>query len=115
MKCEDCIYKRGLNYKGDKYGVSCEVNGEFVIHEDNADAFTCENFERMNEPTATTDNVLIILKSGRDIAVYDKSIKCLDDIGKRIKEYCVGADRCFVLFGQFQFCIDEIAMWGYIG
>lgn len=116
MKCEDCAYKRGITYKSERYGISCEVNGEFTVHEDNSDAFMCENYERMSEPPVPpSDNVLIILNSGRDITVYDKDITCLKDIGDRINEVAnMNADKCYVLFGKFQFCVKEIAVWGYL-
>lgn len=110
MICEGCGRCRGIKFNNQVYTVSCLENGEFPIHADNIDNFHCNDRTDPIEPPPS-DNILIILKSGRDITVYDKDIKCMADLYKMIVE----DNLEWVEYGDFTFKVSEIACYGYVG
>lgn len=105
MICEDCGKCRGIKINNDIYTVACTANGEFQLHKDHVDAFRCtDKADKIAPPPR--DNVLIILKSGRDITVYDETVKSIEDMS---------FDCEWAKFGNIKVRTDEIACYGYIG
>lgn len=105
MICEGCGRCRGIKFNNQVYTVSCLENGEFPIHADNVDNFHCNDRTDPIEPPPS-ENVLIILKSGRDITVYDEKVKSIQDMS---------FDCEWAEFGSIKVRTDEIACYGYIG
>lgn len=117
MICDNCGRGRVVSYKDGVYTVDCLEKGKFPIHESHLDNFSCEDFaEKPKEEVPPKENVLIILKSGRDMEFYDKEITCLNDIGEKLEDAMrLGGSINFVKFGNYQIAVKEIACWGYIG
>lgn len=106
MLCEDCGKCRGIEINNDNtYTVTCSENGEFKIHKDHVDAFRCTDKTDKIMPELR-DNVLIILKCGREITVYDETVTSIEDMS---------FDCEWAKFGNIKVRTDEIACFGYIG
>ena len=105
MLCEDCEKCRGIEINNDTYTVTCSENGEFKIHKDHVDAFRCTDKTDKVMPELR-DNVLIILKCGREITVYDETVTSTEDMS---------FDCEWAKFGNIKVRTDEIACYGYIG
>ena len=111
MLCEGCGKCQGIKLNNQVYTVTCLEKGEFSIHSDNVSHFNCYERAEPIEETPPRDNVLIILKSGRDMVMYDKDITCMADLDRMIIEDALEWPE----FGNFTFKRDEIACYGYIG
>lgn len=110
MLCDGCGKCQGIKFNNQVYTVACLEKGEFPIHSDNVSHFKCN--DRTEQPeTPPRDNVLIILKSGRDMVMYDKDITCMADLDRMIIEDALEYPE----IGNFTFKRDEIACYGYIG
>jgi hypothetical protein len=107
MKCKSCGKCISLTEKNGVYEINCAEKEQFKLHSDFLENFTCEDFEEVVTPPK--DNVLIILKSGREFAIYDEKVKSKDDIDSWLKE------NEWVSFGVLTFRTSEIACYGYIG
>ena len=105
MLCEDCGKCRSIKSNNDIYTVACTENGEFQLHKDHVDAFRCTDKTDKVVPELR-DNVLIILKCGREITVYDETVASIEDMS---------FDCEWAKFGNIKVRTDEIACYGYIG
>lgn len=109
MVCLDCDKCRGAKDKNGVYVINCSENGEFQLHSDYEDNFTCEEYTEAVREEPVKDNIHIILNCGRDITVYDKDITCSDDMERRL-----GKEDGFVQFDGLLIRKDEIAVMRYI-
>ena len=110
MICLDCNNCRSIKEKDGVYGINCTEHGEFKLHSDYVDTFNCEDFDESIPVTPQRDNIIIILKCGRDIPLYDKDITCNDDMQRRIQ-----SAENWVEFDGMLFNVDEIAVFSYVG
>ena len=114
MICLDCKNCNSLKMDNDLYKITCP-KGSFSVHSSHSDNFICDDYEVLEETVPLKDNILIILKSGRDITTLDVDIKSLKDMGDRMnKASNLGGETNYVRFGSLEFNIDEIAVWGYL-
>ena len=113
MKCEGCGRNRGIKYKNGVYGISCLEKGEFEIHQDHIDTFNCEDYiEPVLVEEPPKDNIMIVLKCGRDMLLYDKDITCNDDMQRRL--HSASENDTWVEFDGMLFNISEIAVLSFI-
>lgn len=110
MVCLGCDKCREIKDKNGVYVINCSENGEFQLHSDYEDNFTCEEYAETVKEEPVRDNIHIILNCGRDITVYDKDITCSDDIQRRIQ-----SAENWVEFDGILFNVDEIAVFSFIG
>lgn len=117
MICQDCQHCKTVSYGNGRYTVSCMYNGEFPIHETNIDRFQCpsDSFEERKEEPKTEppkDNIVVILKSGRDITAYSDMVKS----GEALSSWYEMIDRRRPFrIGNFMFNPDDVSAIGYIG
>ena len=105
MICEDCGRCQSIEFNNNAYTIDCLENGKFKLHNDHVDNFRCtDKTDKIAPPPG--DNVLIILKSGRDITVYDETVTSIEDMS---------FDCEWAKFGNIKVRTDEIACYGYIG
>ena len=109
MKCEDCSKCREVKYKNGVFQVNCLNNDVFQIHESNVPNFECEDYEYEAPQAPHKENILIILKSGRELIVYDKDITCNDDMERRLL-----ATADWVEFDGMLINKREIAVLSYV-
>ena len=68
MVCGNCGNCQNIQVNGERYSIAC-TRGAFELHESHADDFKCEDYVEYVQPPR--DNVLVILKSGRDITTCE--------------------------------------------
>lgn len=108
MKCEECGRCIEVKHKDEKYVVSCTSNGMFEIHEDRLESFRCDEMIEM----PPSENVMVVLKCGREFMVYDKEITCDDDIQRRIND-AIEKER-WVAFDGMYINTTEIGLVMYV-
>ena len=117
MICQNCQHCRKITSSNGKIEVSCMYNGVFYIHETVADRFTCpsESFEERKEEEIKEPpkpNIVVILKSGRDVFVYSGMIAS----GEALTIWFTNIDRNKIFtINNFVFNPDDVSAVGYIG
>ena len=107
MICFTCDKCQSVKADNDVLKVSCQDNGLISVHSTHGDAFRCDSYVTHEPVVPQKDNVLIILKCGRDLTTLDVDIKNLKDMSDRM-------DGEFARFGSLEIRVDEIAVWGLI-
>ena len=101
MKCDGCKALNSKKTRDGKIQIDCRKNGQFTLSTDFRDAFNCENFvknDREPQKPPKEPNVIIILNSGRDIALYLDPEKLSKD---NLLSLCassrnISTDECYV-------------------
>lgn len=108
MVCGNCGNCQNIQVNGERYSIAC-TRGVFELHESHVDNFQCEEYVEMPKVEIPRNNILIILKCGRDITVYDKNITCNDDMERRLH-----ATSEWVEFDGMLINKREIAVLSYV-
>ena len=110
IDCANCRYCTSFSADSEAYKVKCTLFGEQKVSMDFKDTFNCKELsekEPIKEPEK--ENVMIVLKSGRDFCFYDKEMDCIKTLNDRIFR------NSNVRFGNFVVKFDEIAAFAYLG
>lgn len=118
MRCNDCAKCRSFHLKDETYDIKCADSGSFKIHESRLDSFSCPTEFAMREPVedAPGDNIMVVLKSGRDFMVHDRDISSDRELESLMKKAISKAHgMAFISLGGIYFRLNEIAAISYIG
>ena len=114
IDCANCRYCTSFSADSEAYKVKCTLFGEQKVSMDFKDTFNCKEFsekEPIKEPEK--ENVMIVLKSGRDYFFYDEGVDSLKVLSERMDQAL--KKREFIQFGNFIANPMEIAAFAYVG
>lgn len=109
IDCVNCRYCTSFSTDSEAYKVKCTLFGEQKVSMDFKDTFNCKEFsekEPIKEPEK--ENIMIVLKSGRDYFLLDEKIDSIKTLSERMR-------TSYIRFGNFVVKSDEIAAFAYVG